>query len=391
MKNISKPNGITSNAKQQLNSVLIMTSKMLSNKALTLTEVAHKKTMSEKEIQNAMSVLFPAEMFETLNTKAGEAMVKYNAFQNAHDTTSVSRQEKAGLVFPPAQTEKFLRNFGYSKVMVTNLAPVYMASVLESLTDIVLSSALPFAQKNKRVRLTVRDLELGVRSDEHLNRFFSMNDISFLGGGVLPFIHPSLQVRRTRKNRGKKSTADGEKKKHRFRPGTVSLREIRKFQKMSDCLTFAKYPFEKLVREVIAEHYQGDSDMKVSKNVFIILQHFVEQRVVDLLKNANFAAIHAGRVKLMPVDIEFVYAIQERERNPHQPEVVEVESDNENDEHEEKDNTSESDKVDTAENSEDSEQDSDQELEAVPESEDEEASDDEELSNSDEDDLEDED
>lgn len=41
----------------------------------------------------------------------------------------------------------------------------------------------------------------------------------------------------------------GVKKPHRYRPGTVALREIRRYQKSTDLL-IRKLPFQRLVREV---------------------------------------------------------------------------------------------------------------------------------------------
>jgi len=43
---------------------------------------------------------------------------------------------------------------------------------------------------------------------------------------------------------------------------------------------------------------------KIGKDVFIILQHFMEQYIIDLLYNANYLTIHAGRIKLIPLDIQ---------------------------------------------------------------------------------------
>jgi len=51
-------------------------------------------------------------------------------------------------------------------------------------------------------------------------------------------------------------TDKGVKKPHRFRPGTVALREIRKFQKSTELL-IRKLPFQRLVRE-IAQEYKSD-------------------------------------------------------------------------------------------------------------------------------------
>jgi histone H3/H4 len=109
---------------------------------------------------------------------------------------------------------------------------------------------------------------------------------------------------------------------------------------MSNCLTFAKFPFEKLVRQVVKSH--NNSPMKISKEVFIVLQYFIEQQLTTLLRNANFAAIHAGRVKLMPIDIEFVNSIARGTQNPYQiGDIVHNEEDqivNDEKEEEEEDN-----------------------------------------------------
>lgn len=319
LKQVSSENGITANSKQQLNSALCHISRLVANKVITLTEIAKKKTMSDKEVINAIRIVFPVDLANNAIAHGQKAVDTYESVDN---TKGVSRQEKAGILFPPAQTEKFLRNFGYSKVMVTNNAPVFLAGSIEYIANLILENAVKSAQTNKRVRITIRDLELGVRCNEEINNLFTQNNLTFLGGGVTPFIHQSLLLKKNRKKRATKratTTNENDKKKHRFRPGTVSLREIRRFQKTSNCLTFAKHPFEKYVRDVINKHNENNS-MKVSKEVFIILQYFVEQKIVDVLRNANFAAIHANRVKLLPIDINFVQSIISGVKNPYHDE-----------------------------------------------------------------------
>jgi histone H3/H4 len=335
LKQISPCNGITANSKQQLNSVICLISRLLAVNVTILTEIAKKKTVSEKEVKNALRITLPEQLACNAITEGQKAIDSYEEESNVKGS---SRQEKAGIMFPPAQVEKFLRNFGYSKVMITSHAPVCLAGALEYLTAEILENAATSAKENKRVRITIRDLEMGIRNDDELDRFFTNNKITFLGGGVTPFVHPSLLTKKNRKKRTKKAQENEDKKKHRFRPGTVSLREIRRFQRMSNCLTFAKFPFEKFVREIVSKHHTGEVPMKVSKDVFIILQYFIEQKIVDLLRNANFAAIHAGRVKLMPIDIDFVRAVASSTCNPYQKcsldplQTPEVENDEEEEE-----------------------------------------------------------
>ncbi len=43
---------------------------------------------------------------------------------------------------------------------------------------------------------------------------------------------------------------------------------------------------------------------KICKGVFVVLQYFIEQYIINILYNANYLTIHAGRIKLLPVDIQ---------------------------------------------------------------------------------------
>ena len=320
IKQVSEKNGITSNAKQQLNSVLCMIVKTISNTTRNLTEISKKKTLSDKEVLNALLIVLPGQLAQNSVQEGKKSVIRFKEY----DSKGSSRQDKAGIIFPPSITEKFLRNFGYSKIMVTSSAPVCLAAVAEYIAAEILELASNSARDNKRIRITIRDLEMGVRNDPELNQFFIKENISFLGGGNTPFIHESLLSKKLRKKRIKTVTPSGSKKPHRFRPGTVAVREIRRFQKLSNCLTFAKFPFEKLVRHTVNSNSGLQEGVKISKEVFIILQYFIEQYVVNILHDSNFAAIHAGRVKLMPIDITLVTSIRNGTRNPYNNAINDV-------------------------------------------------------------------
>lgn len=309
LKTMSASNGITANAKQQLNSAVCIISKQISHIVNVLTFIAKKKTSSEKEVINAVRLIFPANLANGAINEGEKSISKFAEEEDKHS----SRQEKAGIVFPPSIAEKFLRNFGFSKIMITKTAPVFLASVLEYLVTVILNLATKRAVEHRRVRITIRDLELAVREDADLNSLWDKCNLNFIGGGVVPNIHSSLLAKRPRKKKkvGESETVtDKNKKNHRFRPGTVSLREIKRFQKASNCLTFAKYPFERFVRGLVM---QLNETMKISKDVFVVLQYYIEQFVVDFLRDANKTAIHAGRVKLMPTDLTFVCELRRYE------------------------------------------------------------------------------
>ena len=303
LKQVSPNNGITSNSKQQLNSAICIIAKEISNLIMKLTEFAKKKTISDKEVTNAVKIIFSGDL--SLNSiREGEKSIK--TYNTELPRYGGSRQGKAGIIFPPSIAEKFLRNFGYSRMMVTSSAPIFLAAVLEYFAAEILILASKSAVDNNRIRITIRDLQLSVYNDVEMSSLFTKLNLSFLGGGVIPFIHSCLLTKKIFKYKKKDNIINNDSKKpHRFRPGTVAIREIKKYQKMSDCLICSKFPFERLVRSICYNIF-GSNSMKISKDVFIILQYYIEQYIVSILKDSNAAAIHAGRVKLMLIDIEFV-------------------------------------------------------------------------------------
>lgn len=299
LKTITYDNGITVNAKQQLNSAVCLLAKYLGAKSRDLVVISNKKTMSIKQIGNAVKLTLCDSLATSAIEHADRAVEKFTEDTDKYG----SRQDKAGIIFPPSISEKFLRNFDFSNIMITKSSPIYFASILEFITTQVLVYATKIAQQNNHVRVTIRDLEMSVRTNKELSVLFTTCKITFIGGGVIPDIHESLLNKKPRKKKVVIPTNQDVKKGHRFRPGTISLREIKKFQKTSNCLTFAKYPFERFIRSII---FKYNGEMKIAKDVFIVLQYYIEQYLVDFLRDANSAAIHSGRVKLMANDLDFI-------------------------------------------------------------------------------------
>ena len=166
----------------------------------------------------------------------------------------------------------------------------------------------------------------------------------------------------------------GVKKPHRYRPGTVALREIRRYQKSTELL-IRKLPFQRLVRE-IAQDFKTDLrfqsaaigalqvrnenlDISFSSsqralcptethrlrledyftgagltvvtyssnflillftlellyltqllNILYLLQEASEAYLVGLFEDTNLCAIHAKRVTIMPKDIQLARRIR---------------------------------------------------------------------------------
>ena len=112
----------------------------------------------------------------------------------------------------------------------------------------------------------------------------------------------SLGSKKTAKRAKKASTGaakTGVKRAHRFRPGTVALREIRRYQKGTELL-LRKAPFQRLVREVASSLKEG---LRFQSSAVAAIQEATESYVVSLLADTNLCAIHTRRVTIMPRDV----------------------------------------------------------------------------------------
>ncbi|XP_072526882.1 uncharacterized protein [Salminus brasiliensis] len=277
-----------------------------------------------------------------------------------------TRSSRAGLQFPVGRVHRLLRKGNYAERVGAG-APVYLAAVLEYLTAEILELAGNAARDNKKTRIIPRHLQLAVRNDEELNKL--LGGVTIAQGGVLPNIQAVLLPKKTEKTVKTKSTpyayvhvythslalshththsvfnvrsefnamartkqtarkstggkaprkqlatkaarksapaTGGVKKPHRYRPGTVALREIRRYQKSTELL-IRKLPFQRLVRE-IAQDFK--TDLRFQSSAVMALQEASEAYLVGLFEDTNLCAIHAKRVTIMPKDIQLARRIR---------------------------------------------------------------------------------
>ena len=117
------------------------------------------------------------------------------------------------------------------------------------------------------------------------------------------------------------------KKPHRYRPGTVALREIRRFQKSTQLL-IPKMPFQRVVKEIAKDLNREKNeairkmakklkteiapkpDLRFQSAAIGALQAASEAYLTALFEDANLCAIHAKRVTIMPKDIQLAKRIR---------------------------------------------------------------------------------
>ncbi|KAK3692762.1 histone H3-like centromeric protein cse-4 [Podospora appendiculata] len=98
-------------------------------------------------------------------------------------------------------------------------------------------------------------------------------------------------------------------RKRRYRPGTLALKEIRRYQANTDLL-ISKLPFARLVREVAALVRPSNQEMRWQSQAIQALQESAEAFLVHLFEDTNLCAIHAKRVTIMQKDIQLARRIR---------------------------------------------------------------------------------
>ena len=154
---------------------------------------------------------------------------------------------------------------------MSGLIPEEIRGVMKVFMESHLRDVITFVEHNRRKTVTRDDL------DANLRAYSTRGGPGLVGGAK-----------------------SGDRKKKRYRPGTVALRNIRKYQKSTDLL-IAKLPFGRLTRE-IAQDYK--TDLRFSKSFMDAFQSLTEDYMVKLFEDTNLCAIHAKRTSIMPKDIQ---------------------------------------------------------------------------------------
>ena len=130
-------------------------------------------------------------------------------------------------------------------------------------------------------------------------------------GGKAPRVQLSTKAARAA---GRNAPAvGGVKKPHHYRPGTVALREIRKYQKSTDLL-IRKAPFQRLVRQihidVARKTKQIPTDYRWQGSSILALQEASEAYHVGLFEDTNLCALHSKRKTIQLKDIQLACRIR---------------------------------------------------------------------------------
>ena len=157
-------------------------------------------------------------------------------------------------------------------------------------------------KKDKNFRWNADDIRKFVEKHNRNNP----SDKKGITGQKMPRVGFPKKALKKKKKTPAAAGNQGGKKPHRYRPGTVALREIRRYQKSTELL-IRKLPFQRLVRE-IAQDFK--TELRFQSSAIMALQEASEYYLVGLFEDTNLFAIHAKRVTIMPKDIQLARRIR---------------------------------------------------------------------------------
>jgi histone H3 len=100
--------------------------------------------------------------------------------------------------------------------------------------------------------------------------------------------------------------AQKKRRSRRYKPGTVALREIRRYQKNTELL-IRKKPFQCLVREIATDVSRQKNPLRFQTSAIGALQESVEAYLVSLFEDTNLCAIHGKRVTIRKCKYTIMY------------------------------------------------------------------------------------
>lgn len=113
------------------------------------------------------------------------------------------------------------------------------------------------------------------------------------------------------------------KPKRRFRPGTVAIREIRKYQKTTDTL-IPRMSFQRYVREIMGEL----GPYRIQTQALYALQEAAEAYLVEWFEKVNTITCSNKRVTLLVRDVRCLSKIEEKYSNLNDNVLMYVQHDN---------------------------------------------------------------
>nr|XP_061782644.1 uncharacterized protein LOC133574500 [Nerophis lumbriciformis] len=248
--------------------------------AVTYTEHAKRKTVT------AMDVVYALKRQAKSAPKKGSKKAVTKAAGKGKGKRRKTRKESYAIY-----VYKVLKQV-HPDTGISSKAMGIMNSFVNDIFERIATEASRLAHYNKRSTISSREIQTAVRLllPAHITMARTKQTARKSTGGKAP--RKQLATKAARKSA---PATGGVKKPHRYRPGTVALREIRRYQKSTELL-IRKLPFQRLVRE-IAQDFK--TDLRFQSSAIMALQESSEAYLVGLFEDTNFTILYnmSGRGK----------------------------------------------------------------------------------------------
>jgi histone H3/H4 len=257
---------ITQEAKIHLDCILYHITNTIMNTSVNLLNMAvpNRLIITNKTLVNTVRIMFTGGLLTNI-LKEGDDILRLNR-------TEIKKR----LVFPICF---FKSIFKTKNIKVSKNCYVYMAAIIEYIAVEILdtSSAQTFIEKH--IRITPRDIYMALICDKELSHIVTVCNIKHIDCGIKP------------------KPIEGTK---------PIIQDIRLYQNTYNLL-LSKHPFSRIVRQLVNNHDM--TECKISKDTFILLQHYIENYIVQLLINTNKLCLHSNRTKVTSDDVLFMYKL----------------------------------------------------------------------------------
>lgn len=166
-------------------------------------------------------------------------------------------------------------------------------NLIKKVLEEIIMVAVAVLQHNRKKKITSKDIKKGIYA---------------VTGRKFVFDDEQNIIKNCKHRETVKSVEPSEGKKRKFKPGTVALREIRHYQKASDCVLIAKAPFKRLVYSITIDFIDADR-FKYSKPALVALQMFIENYFVDFLDSTHIITLYCDRLRVDVSDMKLAEKI----------------------------------------------------------------------------------
>nr|XP_033811864.1 uncharacterized protein LOC117365496 [Geotrypetes seraphini] len=288
LKQVHPDTGISSKAMGIMNSFVSDIFERIAGEASRLAHYNKRSTITSREIQTAVRLLLPGELAKHAVSEGTKAVTKYTS-------SKIRTKENAQLL----RLESILKPNHQCSVERKGVIALTNPGTGRGFSYLSADRAQPIKEPSNGAVVCFFVVEEGGNCVSGMAR--TKQTARKSTGGKAP--RKQLATKAARKSA---PATGGVKKPHRYRPGTVALREIRRYQKSTELL-IRKLPFQRLVRE-IAQDFK--TDLRFQSSAVMALQEASEAYLVGLFEDTNLCAIHAKRVTIMPKDIQLARRIR---------------------------------------------------------------------------------